>query len=94
MKLSEKLKQDHDCGDFGRALEGYAERAKRLEIAVELSEWRPMETAPKHEPILTLMKHGVIEGEWDGDVARGYYWREMEWYPTHWMPLPKEPKEK
>lgn len=43
MKLSEKLKQDHDCGDFGRALEGYAERAKRLEIAGELSEWRPIE---------------------------------------------------
>jgi len=30
-KLSEQLKQDHECGDFGRALEGYSERAKRLE---------------------------------------------------------------
>jgi len=31
MKLSEQLQQDHDCGDFGKALEGYAERAKQLE---------------------------------------------------------------
>jgi len=31
MKLSEQLQQDHDCGDFGKALEGYAEQAKRLE---------------------------------------------------------------
>lgn len=34
MKLSEQLKQDHDCGDFGQALEGYAERAKKLEDLV------------------------------------------------------------
>lgn len=31
MRLSEQLKQDNDCGDFGRALEGYAERAETLE---------------------------------------------------------------
>lgn len=31
MKLSEQLQQDHDCGDFGKALECYAERAKQLE---------------------------------------------------------------
>jgi hypothetical protein len=31
MKLSDQLQQDHDCGDFGKALEGYAERAKKLE---------------------------------------------------------------
>lgn len=54
--------------------------------------WQPIETAPKHEEILTLMKHGVLQGEWDGDVVRGYYWREMEWYATHWMPLPKPPE--
>lgn len=34
MKLSEQLKQDHDCGDFGNALKGYAERAALLEDAV------------------------------------------------------------
>lgn len=31
MKLSEQLKQDHECGDFGKALEGYSEKAKVLE---------------------------------------------------------------
>jgi len=31
MKLSEELKQDNECGDFGQALEGYAERALELE---------------------------------------------------------------
>ena len=31
MKLSELLKQDHECGDFGQALDGYAERAEKLE---------------------------------------------------------------
>ena len=35
MKLSEQLQEDHDCGDFGRALEGYAKRAKALEDRVE-----------------------------------------------------------
>ena len=34
MKLSEQLKQDHECGDFGSALEGYAERAEKLEQVV------------------------------------------------------------
>jgi len=31
MKLSEQLKQDHECGGFGLALEGYSDRAKQLE---------------------------------------------------------------
>jgi protein gp37 len=33
--LSEQLKQDHESGDFGRALDGYCERAKVLEDEVE-----------------------------------------------------------
>ena len=38
MKLSEQLRRDHDSGDFGKALEGYAERAEQLEQqAVELA---------------------------------------------------------
>lgn len=53
--------------------------------------WQPIETAPKHEEILTLMRHGVLQGVWDGDVVRGYYSRDMEWYATHWMPLPPLP---
>jgi hypothetical protein len=44
MKLSERLKQDHESGDFGKALEGYAERAELLETSLqeaitELESW-------------------------------------------------------
>ncbi len=40
MKLSEQLKQDHDCGDFGNALEGYSDRAKELEDKLSfISNW-------------------------------------------------------
>lgn len=35
-KLSEDLKQDHECGDFGLGLDGYHERAKELEDLLEL----------------------------------------------------------
>ena len=35
MKLSEQLQQMHDSGDCGKALEGYAERAKQLEEITE-----------------------------------------------------------
>jgi len=39
MKLSEQLQQDHECGDFGKALYGYSERAKAMEeIIQELTE--------------------------------------------------------
>ncbi len=36
MKLSEQLKQDHECGDFGDVLAGYSERAEGLERAAEI----------------------------------------------------------
>lgn len=34
MKLSEQLKQDHECGDFGDALDGYSEIAELLESEI------------------------------------------------------------
>lgn len=34
MKLSDQLKQDNNCGDFGNALNGYAERVEVLEDAI------------------------------------------------------------
>jgi len=34
MKLSDKLKTDHECGDFGKALEGYFEEAQKLEFKI------------------------------------------------------------
>ena len=39
MKLSEQLKQDHECGDFGKALAGYAERAEALERDADRYRW-------------------------------------------------------
>lgn len=38
MKLSEQLRIDHESGDFGKALEGYSDRAKNLE-AVAYDGW-------------------------------------------------------
>jgi len=38
LKLSEQLKQDHESGDFGEALEGYSARAKALETRLLLLE--------------------------------------------------------
>lgn len=35
MKLSEQLQTDHNSGDFGEALEGYADKAKQLEDALQ-----------------------------------------------------------
>lgn len=35
MLLSEQLKQDHESGDFGKGLEGYAERVEALEEIVK-----------------------------------------------------------
>ena len=58
MKLSEQLQQNQDCGDFGKALEGYAECAKRLEVALQdallFAEWvecigKPDVEVYKHE---------------------------------------------
>lgn len=34
MRLSEELKQLHDCGDVGSAVEGLSERAERLEKVI------------------------------------------------------------
>lgn len=44
----------------------------------------PFEEAVTGEKYLTEMKHGWIYGEWDAEdkVCRGYYWHDMEWYPS------------
>lgn len=38
---------------------------------------------------LTKMKHGIIEGFYsaEDDTFSKYYWREMDWYATHWIPI-------
>ena len=60
-----------------------------------MSEWQPIETAPKETTVLLVDKND--------NLYVGYYirrqsrWVSMpcEWriYPTHWMPLPAPPKE-
>ena len=76
MSFEEWYKQNESkLYDYRLAVEyDYGEKvAKEIYDSLQ-PRWKPIETAPKYEPILTLMKHGVIEGEWDGDVVRGYYW--------------------
>ena len=51
----------------------------------------------KPEPfkqVLTKCKHGLIEGHWDDNIFSftGYYWMDMYWFASHWMPLPEPPK--
>jgi hypothetical protein len=38
---------------------------------------------------LTKMKHGLISGRYcaDGAWFGDYYWRDMEWGASHWVPL-------
>jgi len=73
-----------------------------------MSDWQPIETAPKHIDVLLLCPHrGVVRGRWQDDAYAQKprpYWtndRERIWgirqtrddQPTHWMPLPDPPKE-
>jgi hypothetical protein len=38
---------------------------------------------------LTKMKHGIISGFYNPKESNfsGYYWQEMEWYASHWIPI-------
>ena len=57
--------------------------------------WISMKDKKKRPEIgqrcLTKMKHGIIEGTYelmDGEEGfYGYYWREMQWYASHWLPI-------
>lgn len=62
-----------------------------------MSEWQPIETAPKDEWILVFGTHTrslcpVLTVRWDGDEWQsgddGY---RPYVVPTHWMPLPEPP---
>lgn len=70
-----------------------------------MSEWQPIDTAPRNVPILVTdgnvvvalkrAKH-VLDDEWPDPVGFGGY--EWEWGfqwsdLTHWMPLPDPPQE-
>jgi len=68
-----------------------------------MSEWQPIDTAPKNTPILVtdgdvivVVKRGEFVGkDWIDEVGfGGYEWDwNFEWEDlTHWMPLPEPPK--
>ena len=63
--------------------------------------WQPIETAPKDGTLVLLSGFGlpVWQGYWVGQVGRHAIngWTrfnsvDMEWKPTHWMPLPEPPQ--
>jgi hypothetical protein len=70
-----------------------------------MSEWQPIETAPKDGAEILLGFAGekwIVQGRWVGDYkARDGAWWALnndptdawggELYPTHWMPLPSPP---
>lgn len=93
MKLSEKLSRDHESGNFGNALEGYAEQAEELESA---QQWQPIETAPKDGTEIDVWNASaecrVVNASWsDGMWIADDAPSSDEDDVTHWMPLPKAP---
>ena len=56
-----------------------------------MSDWRPIETAPKDgKPV--LLGHRDFE-PMSGFWLRSGRWNSWPWYaqPTHWMPMPERP---
>ena len=91
--LKEMTREIADAAELGAS---YAEQARAALAVVPMTEWQPIETAPKD---------GVFVLITDGDVVQiGYYedhlmaWRSYEdqcrlWSdPTHWQPLPAPPE--
>ncbi len=67
-----------------------------------MSEWQPIETAPRRIPLL-VWHPGFGMGGWNVMAFDGSEWRETvndgralkEGYePSHWMPLPPPPQDK
>ena len=74
------------------------ERIKRLEEALSWR-WRSIETAPHNHA--WVLGYDEKDGETGmiifnrGDESEPHWTDGMrEWSPTHWMPLPEEPKTK
>lgn len=68
-----------------------------------MTDWRPIETAPKDGTIIFCACEGQFSlAAWDsycarwlakvnGESARDYYGDEVAVEPDHWMPLPEPP---
>ena len=67
-----------------------------------MSDWQPIETAPKDIELILLYQdgYGVRAGYWDDVTSDVPCWFAAEtqlitagkFRPTHWMPLPAAPK--
>ena len=60
-----------------------------------VSEWQPIETAPKDgRAVLVLDTGAILISQWVDDEDGIGWWDNglMEPPPTHWMPLPDPPK--
>lgn len=65
-----------------------------------MSEWKPIETAPKDGTEIVALVSGVpyiVSWTTHGKQHAEPWWRDREGYgltePTHWMPLPDPPGE-
>ena len=66
-----------------------------------MSEWQPIETAPRNatEILVILANHDVhvVYGHYY-DLRQKFEWAQFDgvndYNPTHWMPLPKPPESK
>ena len=56
-----------------------------------ISQWRPIETAPRDYTYILIYDGKVRIAEWDGECwCAGDAFIS---YPTHWMPLPPPPQQ-
>ena len=56
-----------------------------------MSEWQPIETAPKGESVLVVYDPGDSDRFIAIDFRCGDGWYGRTYPPTHWMPLPDLP---
>lgn len=61
-----------------------------------MTEWQPIETAPKDGTAIWVSAVGVGEPvrtvqHWYGEWVNIYNGDSIGWEPTHWMPLPAPP---
>lgn len=67
-------------------------------IAARVTEWQPIETAPKDGREILLFARGnrdfIGVGQWaKGNLPETYGWFwSFAIRPTHWMPLPEPPQ--
>ncbi len=62
-----------------------------------MTEWQPIETAPRETWVLILSDGGIFEakllkGLWESADPRGGGTYFLGYDPTHWMPIPDKPK--